>query len=230
MTIPTTLLGSETHMLTASQTNRTYRITVSLPLGYHSEPDAEWPFRNKPEKWHVVYVLDGNWYGGMVTDMIRPMAWCGDTTDAIVVGIGYGDNDDPIKSFRESFTRRDLDLTPIHDLAVEEQMTKQHKRSVPNGDAAGFLSFIQNDLMPFIHKSYQADPTQQTLVGHSYGGLFAAYALFKAPGLFRSYIVGSPTLSYGNRYMFEQEKTFASENNKLPADVYVYVGDEEIIE
>ena len=33
---------------------------------------------------------------GMVTGIIRAMAWCGSTTDAIVVGIGYTDTDDAI--------------------------------------------------------------------------------------------------------------------------------------
>jgi hypothetical protein len=46
----------------------------------------------------VVYVLDGNWYAGMVAGMIRPMAWCGSTSDAIVAGIGYAEDKDPAEA------------------------------------------------------------------------------------------------------------------------------------
>src|SRR5215475_13835557 len=113
MMTPVTILGSEQHMMDSKCTGRTYRITVSLPLGYSSAPGDAWPFHNAPAKWPTVYVLDGNWYFGLVTDIIRPMCWCGSTTDAIVVGIGYHEDANPMEAFRESMTRRDADLTPI---------------------------------------------------------------------------------------------------------------------
>jgi predicted alpha/beta superfamily hydrolase len=64
-------------------------------------------------------------------------------------------------------------------------------------------------------------------VGHSYGGLFALFGLFEAPDLFDTLIIGSPTLSYGNRFTFQQEETFAKEHKKLPAKVYLFVGELE---
>src|SRR6266851_3206535 len=146
---PATILGSEMHMMDSQHTGRKYRITISLPLGYSSSPNESWPFNNTPAQWPVVYVLDGNWYFGLVTDIIRPMSWCGSTTDAIVVGIGYAEDKDPIAAFRESFTRRDADLTPIRDEAVAKSMEEAHKRPVPNGDAGNFHKFIKDELAPF---------------------------------------------------------------------------------
>ena len=224
---PATVLASETHLMDSQQTGRQYRITVSLPLGYFSSPGADWPFHDTPAKWPVVYVLDGNWYFGMVTDIIRPMSWCGSTSDAIVVGIGYPESTDPAEAFRESFTRRDHDLTPVRDEAVEQAMEKAHKRPVPNGNAGNFHQFIRQELIPFIETTYRADPTRRILVGHSYGGLFALFGLFETPDLFDTLIIGSPTLSYGNRFTFQQEETFAKEHRKLPARVYLYVGELE---
>src|SRR5690606_27916898 len=130
-TEPAAILNSEMHLINSQHTSRQYRITVSLPLGYAASPDEGWPFNNMPEKWSVVYVLDGNWYAGMVTDMIRPTSWCGSITDAIVVGIGYPEADNAMESFRESFTRRNADLTPIRDEAEEKTMEAQHKRPAP---------------------------------------------------------------------------------------------------
>src|SRR6266498_2294438 len=94
---PVTILASEMHMMKSKNSGREYRITISLPLGYAKSPDEGWPFNDTPAKWPVVYVLDGNWYAGMVTGIIRPMAWCGSTTDAIVVGIGYPEDDNAIE-------------------------------------------------------------------------------------------------------------------------------------
>jgi predicted alpha/beta superfamily hydrolase len=221
-----TVLASELHMMASRQSGRTYRITVGLPLGYASSPGESWPFDATPATWPVVYVLDGNWYFGMVTDIIRPMAWCGSTTDAIVVGIGYAEDTDPIEAFRESMTRRDLDLTPIRDEAAE-QSPEVHKRLAPNGDAAHFHLFIKEELIPFIEKEYRADPSRRILVGHSYGGLFALFGLFETPDLFEALIVGSPTLSYGNRFMFAREEAFAKEHKRLPAKMYLYAADLE---
>jgi uncharacterized protein len=221
------MLATEARTIPSARNGRTYRITVSLPLGYAKSPDETWPFNDTPEKWTAVYVLDGNWYAGMVAGMIRPMAWCGSTTDAIVVGIGYAEGGDPIEAFRESFTRRNIDLTPVRDEAEERSMEARHKRPTPSGDSAGFLAFLEHELIPLIERDYRADPARRILAGHSYGGLFALYTLFESPGLFETMIIGSPTLSYGRRFMFEREAAFAQEQTKLPARIYLFAGEYE---
>ncbi len=221
------ILGSAVRMMDSRHTGRKYRITVSLPLGYDRSPDEGWPFNNTPALWPVVYVLDANWYFGMVTDIIRPMSWCGSTSDAIVIGIGYPEDKDPIAAFRESFTRRNADLTPVRDEAEEKSMEAQHKRPTPSGDSGNFLEFIKDELIPIIEKDYRADPAQRILVGHSYGGLFGVFAMLEAPDLFDTLVIGSPTLTYGNRITFQREEAFAKENKKLPAKVFLYVGEYE---
>jgi len=223
------ILNSETHSFTSESTGRVYRITISLPLGYAATANDSWPFNRTPETWPVVYVLDGNWYFGMVTDMIRPTSWCGSISDAIVVGIGYPEDDNPIEAFREVFTRRDHDLSPVVDETLSKEMEAQYGRPVPNGDAANFLKFIRGELVPFIEKTYRADAARRVLVGHSYGGLFAAYAMFEAPSLFQTLIIGSPSLAYGDRVVFQREATYAMTHDSLVANVFIYVGDEEIV-
>jgi predicted alpha/beta superfamily hydrolase len=224
---PVTVLGSETHLMDSRHTGRQYRITVGLPLGYASAPGERWPFDNLPEKWPVVYVLDGNWYFGLVTDIIRPMAWCGSTTDAIVVGIGYPEDPNPTEALRTSFTRRDHDLTPVRDEAVAQGMEASHGRPVPNGDAGNFHKFIRDELIPFVEKTYRADPSRRILSGHSYGGLFALFGLFETPDLFETLIIGSPTVSYGDRFSFQQEAAFAEGHKRLPVKMYLFAGEQE---
>ena len=223
---PSSVLSSETHTL-VSAAGREYRITVAMPLAYDAAPDDAWPFDGAPARWPTVYVLDGNWYFGLVADIIRPMSWCGGTRDAIVVGIGYGEDNDPREAFRSAFTRRNLDLTPARDEAEERSMAQRFDRPVPTGGAKDFHDFIRGELTPFIESRYRADSSQRTLVGHSFGGLFAAYSLLRAPEHFRTFIIGSPTLAFGERFVFRQELQYARDDDRLPARVFLYAGDEE---
>ena len=144
-----------------------------------------------------------------------------------MVGIGYGEDPDPREAFRSVFTRRNLDLTPTRDGAEEQSMAQRFDRPVPTGGAESFRRFICAELTAFIESRYRADATQRALVGHSYGGLFAAYSLLRAPEHFRAYIIGSPTLAFGERYVFRQELEYARENDRLTARVFLYAGDEE---
>jgi len=163
----------------------------------------------------------------MVTDLIRAMAWCGNTTDAIVVGIGYPENTDPQEAWREAFARRWIDLTPIRDEVPEKWVSEATKRPCLTGDACNFLNFMKNEVIPMVENEYQIDPSKRILAGHSHGGLFTAFALLEQPGLFRYYIIGSPSLSYGNKFMFKCEEQFAIRRKRLPANVYLSVGELE---
>ena len=224
---PVPVLASEMRMMNSKATGRTYRITISLPLGYAKLEGEGWPFNATPDKWPVVYVLDGNWYAGAVTSTIRPMAWCGSTTDAIVVGIGYPEADDPIDAFWESFIRRDLDLTPIRVEADEKPMEGRHNYPAPSGDGMNFLKFIKDELVPLMEREYRADPAKRILVGHSYGSLLGLLSMYEAPDLFSHLILGSPTMTYGDRWMVQREETFAKAHKSLPAKVYLFAGELE---
>lgn len=225
--VPAAVLASEVRMMESGHSGRQYRITIALPLGYAAPSSEAWPFDNTPAAWPVVYVLDGNWYFGMVADMIRPAAWCGGITDAIVVGIGYPEGGDPIEAFRDSFTRRNADLTPVRDAEEERALEARHGRPAPTGDAGGFLKFISDELIPTIEREYRADPSRRILLGHSYGGLFALYAMCEAPDLFSVLIAGSPTLTFGDRFMLRREEAFAQERRALPARMVLFVGELE---
>jgi pimeloyl-ACP methyl ester carboxylesterase len=59
-----------------------------------------------------------------------------------------------------------------------------------------FLDFIEHELNPLFQKSPETsvDPNDCTIIGHSYGGLFATWALLTRPGVFNRYISISPSL------------------------------------
>ena len=224
---PVILSNSALHLLDSQRAGRTYRITVSLPLGYDAPAGDDWPFNDIPALWPTVYVLDGDWYAEMVTGMVRAMRWCGSTTDAIIVGIGYPQTDNPREDLRTQFVRRNQDLTPVPDASAEREAAATFKRPSPHGNAASFHNFIKDELIPFIESQYRADPKHRILLGHSYGGLFGLFGLFTTPDLFSTLILGSPTLAFGNRFTFEQEAAFAKEHRQLPVKIYLYAAENE---
>lgn len=212
-----TILGSELYTIKSKHTGKRYRITVGLPYDYDDKPSKKWP---------VVYLTDGNWYFGMVADTVRVMSFCETTTDAIVVGIGYPENRKH-RSPLEEFFRRAFDLTPVPDEKVEKEHTKFAKQKTITGGADKFIEFIQNELFPFVNEKYRVAPRKRVLVGHSFGGLFAAYALLENPRLFTHYLICSPSLWYHDGYMFEREEKFSKSHKQLKANVFLSTGEME---
>lgn len=215
---PVTILTSEAHVITSEHTGRQYHIMIGLPHHYYDEPEKKWP---------VVYLADGNWLFGMVTDVVRLISWCKTTTDAIVVGIGYPQNKKAIRAGNEERFRRDFDLTPVRDAEFEKEDGESLKQKVVTGGADQFLKFIQDELIPFVDGRYRVASRKRVLAGHSLGGLFVAYALFKHPRLFESYIISSPSLWYHDKYIFKHEEEFSKRHKSLPAKVYLSVGELE---
>ncbi len=96
------------------------------------------------------------------------------------------------------FSDRDRDLTPVHDTEYPK-----------SGKADQFLSFIESELIPYINNKYP-NKEQNTLLGHSEGGLFTLYTLLSRPYLFDSYIASDPSCWFADNYI----SAFARENLK----------------
>jgi len=214
---PVPISGSELHTIKSKHTGKRYCIMIGLPIEYDDKPSKKWP---------VVYLTDGNFYFGMVTAMIRSMTICKSITDAIVVGIGYPENK-KYKSPYEELHRRAFDLTPIPDMNVEKDHSMITKRKTITGGADRFIKFIQNELIPFVNEKYRIVARKRVLVGHSFGGLFASYALLEKPRLFTQYLICSPSLWYHDQYMFKLEENFSKRHKQLLANVFLSVGETE---
>ncbi len=202
------LLSTEVRILTAPAIPQDYRISIAFPRSYTSHPERLYP---------TIYVTDAIIFFGMITDTTRAMTLCGQFPDTIVVGIGYPVNDTLDETMTQWEDLRARDLTPIADLSHGPQ----------TGGAPAFLSFIQTDLIPMIEREYRADPTNRVLAGFSYGGLFVLHALFHQPHLFKSYVAGSPPLTFGNSVTFTDEAEYAAAHTDLAVNLYFGVGGEE---
>jgi predicted alpha/beta superfamily hydrolase len=223
-TKPVTVISSEVRTMVSQNSGKKYRISIGLPYAYHESRGSGGPFDKPLKHWPVVYLVDGDLYFGMVTDIVRAMAWCGTTTDAIVIGIGYPQDKDPQEAWRNQYAWRNWDLIPFRDEESEKGAEAWVKRPAPTGGAEPFLHFIQHELIPIIDRDFQTDTRRRILAGHSWGGTFVAYAMFEAPALFTSYIIGSPGLAEGDRFIFRREELYAKRHKKLAARVHLWAG------
>lgn len=169
-----------------------------------------------PESYHssdliypVLYQLDGSTTTGSVIEDYEHLVKDNLTQEFIIVSIDYKNEDN-----------RSRDFTPS---------------SLDNFDNSGgandFLYFLRHQLVPKINTTYRTDLSfGNTLRGHSLGGLFASYALFKAneaDNVFSNFIIESPAWWWDDNYMIEMEYNLALNNQDLPFQAYFSAGDLE---
>jgi predicted alpha/beta superfamily hydrolase len=209
---PGALADTESRVISSSITGRTYQISVALPRGYQ-EADTSYP---------VLVALDANMQFGTVVEAVRSLGWFTEIPELLVVGIGY-----PVGRGWNAAGPRAVDLTPTEDQDRLDKFAKEYPAwpvLEGSGGAPGFLRFIREELIPIIERDYKASSQGRALYGHSLGGLFAAYALFKGESTFHRFIIGSPSLWWDNRLIFEYEEAYASSHDSLPARVFLSAG------
>jgi predicted alpha/beta superfamily hydrolase len=196
-----TIPNSAVRTLKSAHTGRTYDIYVRLPEEYT---------QNEARSYPVLYLLDGQWdfklldsiYGGLYYDQFIP--------EIIIIGVTYAGDNPNYEALRA------MDYTPAAE------------NSTPGtGEAAKFLAFLKEELMPLIETNYRADASRRLLMGSSFGGSFALYTLFTEPELFSGYVAASPAVTFGNRAIFKQEAEYASQHQNLPVKLYLSVGELE---
>lgn len=169
-----------------SRTGIPYRVSIYRPAS--PAPAQGFP---------VFYVLDGNAYFGTTVESSRIQSARPNLTGvhpAIVVGIGY-----PTDALFDSAARE-------RDLVPERQSAKTSENS-----ADRFLKFIKEELIPFVDKEAgPIDARRRTLFGHSSGGQFVLYALFREPQLFSNYLAASPSIFAKERSVLDYAGLFQS--------------------
>ncbi|WP_367867270.1 alpha/beta hydrolase-fold protein [Pedobacter sp. WC2423] len=127
-------------------------------------------------KYDVLYVLDGgNWNTGLIKDAQHFLEGTSFMPSTIIVSVLGID--------------RNKDLSPTR---VDGWAT--------SGGADKFLGFLKNELIPYINRKYPSNG-DNTLWGHSLGGLFVTYALLNEPQTFKSYIAVDPSLWWDKCYI-----------------------------
>lgn len=193
--------GSEIRKITSSiVTGQEYELQVLLPSGYSASG----------KKYPVVYLMDSQWDFPLVKSIYGQQYYDGFIPELIVVGVTWGGvNPNP-----DSLRARDY--TPTNE-----------NRLPQSGGADQFLSFMKNELFPFIEKNYRAKSDNRVLMGCSLGGLITLYTLFTQPELFTGYAAASPAISWDREVILKYEADFSKKKLNKAVRLYMTVGDVE---
>lgn len=171
---PVTLALSELRSLHSARTGLIYGVQISLPHDYAAGT----------RRYPVLYVLDG-WHFPLMAFLANNSVYSGRMPPLIIVTLSHGTSD--VMRLRQG----DFTPTEVPDAA-------------PSGGAEHFLGFLEHELIPFVEATYRADPTDRGLLGHSYGGLFACYALWHRPALFQRIVAASPMLQWDGGVLMQE--------------------------
>ncbi|GET32554.1 hypothetical protein PbJCM13498_14170 [Prolixibacter bellariivorans] len=89
-----------------------------------------------------------------------------------------------------------------------------------NGQAAKFFTFLKEELIPYVESKYRVT-NYRTLIGHSYGGLFAIYTLINHPQLFANYLAIDPSLDWDNQKLLKQAGTVLAKGDFKGKSLYM---------
>lgn len=182
---------------------RQYEIYVSLPDGYADNPDKRYPL--------LVMADGGRSFPKLICDPRDPALSKIIDEDLIVVGLSYAPGED-----LEDSRRRDY--TPV----------AQGPTNRVYGGAAAYRTYLRTVVLHHIERHYRTDPGRRLFWGHSYGGLLGAHILLTEPGLFQTYLLGSPSFWFADEAIYGFEDAFAKKSKRLDATVLLYVGGLEI--
>ncbi len=184
-----------------SRADRQYELYIKLPEEYSKNTAARFP---------VIYTTDAVWHMDMLsgaTEYLMP--------NVILVGI----------SWQKDLDTEDEFVSRFRDYTVTEFSNPETQAKYQAGQASNHLSFVSNDVIPYIEDNYRAEPGDRTYFGYSLGGLFGAYVLLAQPDTFKHYILGSPALSQRSaKYISELEAKTASRQREMSANVFVSIG------
>lgn len=156
----------------------------------------------------VLYVLDGNALFPLAAQLVRNGSARPDSAQVpapVVVGIGYQTEE------------------PYDIQARADDYTLATLRDGQGFAADRFLDFVERDLQPWLARQLPIDTQQQTLFGHSLGGLLTLYALLTRAHLFQRYVAASPSIWWGERAVLPYADRFAAQAAPLDPAIRLLV-------
>ena len=184
----------------SKQLSETRTLNIYLPEGYNSSDTTRYP---------VIYLLDG----GADEDFIH------------IVGLVQFDNFEWINLVPKSIVVGIANMDRKRDFTFPTTIEKDRTSYPTSGHSDKFISFIENELQPFIEKKYRTNASR-TIIGQSLGGLLAAEILLKKPTLFNKYIIISPSLWWDNGSLLNISSELLQSDFPQQTAIYIGVGKE----
>lgn len=197
---PVTIENSEHRTIRSEKIGQTYDLFVSLPADYATSGKS----------YPVLYILDG-WHFTLLAYLQNNNIYSERMPPVIMVNIGHGRGVNPMP-----LRARDFILTRL-------------PQEPTSGGAPAFLDFLEHEIIPFVDRTYRTVPTDRGLLGHSYGGLFALYALVERPELFQRIVAASPVAGWDSNLLFPLARQNLK-NLATPVRLDLSAGDEGELE
>ncbi|QXH57172.1 alpha/beta hydrolase [Pseudomonas maumuensis] len=161
---------------------RHYRLWIGKPQ--RPAPASGYP---------VLWMLDGNAaISALAPQQLQALA---NGQAPLLVAIGYQTEQ------RIERAARTYDYTPVVPGLAEQRDPLTGQAS---GGVDAFLDLLEQRMRPMVAGLASIDARQQTLWGHSYGGLAVLHALFTRPALFSHYAAASPSLWWNDGAIVEE--------------------------
>ena len=174
-------------------------LNIYLPEGYIPNDTTRYP---------VVYLLDGSADEDFIHTVglfqFNTFSWIDRVPKSIVIGIATVDR-------RRDFT-------------FPSTIESEKKNFPTTGHSDKFISFLEEELKPFINNKYKTNSSAM-LIGQSLGGLLASEILLKRPEMFNKYLIISPSIWWDNGSLLNQSSQVI-EKLSQKTDVYIGVGKE----
>ncbi|WP_460860017.1 alpha/beta hydrolase-fold protein [Rheinheimera gaetbuli] len=191
--------GGEYKLLTdtlhSNVLNESRTVTVQLPKSYESTPNKKYP---------VIYRLDGKGNIPLITAVLERLQEANAAPEVIIVAIENTD--------------RQRDLFPTINQEPQGPLGI-------GGGAPKFLSFIENELIPFVDNKYRTH-NFKVIAGASAGGVFALYALQTNPELFQAHLAYSAAVWWNHGATAKSTKAFMAKTKTLDNYLYMNIGEE----
>lgn len=162
-------------------------------------------------KYPVIYILDGGveedffHIAGIVRYNTQP--WVERFPRSIVVGIENTNR-------RRDFTYAVPDLNFLEKEGFKKESFPQY------GGSEKYISFLKNELQPYIEKNTKPIITEQ-LLGESLAGLMSTEILLKEPEMFNQYIIISPSMWWGGEKLLKEADSLLKSRLKTTKNVYI---------
>lgn len=190
---------ADTDTIHSVYTGDDYVITIKKPAQYSPQ-----------KKYHFVYMTDGSiGIGDYVLG--KSNDWKANIpSNCIIIAIGHLGN---------WHDKRPRDFIPA-------DISKNAETNF--GKADKFYLFMQKELIPFVEKKL-TNKKDRVFIGHSFGGLFCLYTLFKDDKLFDRHFAISPSI-WANYYELDKiEKEYYKKHKELNARLTIYAGTLEFL-
>lgn len=195
-------IGQPTFGMYSNNVKDSFDIFITLPKNYKEN-----------EKYSVFYYLDANIKSGnKIREILRDSTLKPNFEKTIFVGIGH-------KGDFHKLRRRDFIVPQIEGsdtLGLSENF----------GQIGRFYHYMKSELIPYINKHYNTKTSDNSLLGHSFGGLFTIYSLLQNDTIFRYYYALSPSLWVSSYSIYKFNKIDPKSN--LKRDLFFCAGSFEI--